>query len=43
MSEVLEIALMSQKVKNALQISANGTTTEKPSAKPAKRLSKTRR
>lgn len=43
MSEVLEIALMSQKVKKALQISANGTTTEKPSAKTAKRLSKTRR
>ena len=43
MSEVLDIALMSQKVKNALQISANGSAIEKPAAKPAKKLSKTKR
>lgn len=33
MSEVLEIALMSQKVKNALRISPNGTSTDKPEVK----------
>ena len=43
MSEVLDIALMSQKVKNALQISANGVSIEKPTTKPAKKLSKTKR
>ncbi len=43
MSEVLDIALMSQKVKNALLISANGSSVEKPSAKPAKKLARTKR
>lgn len=33
MSDVLEIALMSQKVKNALRISSNGSTGEKPDVK----------
>ncbi|MFN8153582.1 MAG: endopeptidase La [Bacteroidia bacterium] len=43
MSEVLDIALMSQKVKNALLISANGSSVEKPSAKPAKKLARSKR
>ena len=43
MSEVLDIALMSQKVKNALQISSNGSATEKPTIKPAKKLTKSKR
>lgn len=43
MSEVLDIALMSQKVKNALQISANGVAIEKPSGKPVKKLTKSKR
>lgn len=43
MSEVLDIALMSQKVKNALPISANGVSVEKPSAKPVKKLARAKR
>lgn len=43
MSEVLDIALMSQRVKNALQISANGVAIEKPSGKPVKKLTKSKR
>jgi ATP-dependent Lon protease len=43
MSEVLDIALMSQKVKNALQISSNGSATEKPTIKPAKKLTRSKR
>lgn len=43
MSEVLDIALMSQKVKNALQISANGAATEKPEIKPARKLARSKR
>ncbi len=43
MSEVLDIALMNQKVRNARQISPNGAATERPALKPSRKIAKAKR